>query len=90
MENMENKKRTVGEIDGFINMLRAACEDSSMNETLELLLSQPNNKRKKIVLILVKDMAYKKAPIELIEAISCLEDDAIAEKAYEVIYQCNN
>ena len=85
---MNTKPRTVGEIDGFIYMLRAACEDKSMNETLANLLSQPAKKRKQLVLMLVKELTSQKAPHDLIEAISCLVDDAIAEKAYEVIYQC--
>ena len=84
---MEN--RSVSEIDGFISMLRAACEDKYMNDTLERLLSQPDKKRKQIVLKLVEDLSHKQAPSTLIEAISCLVDDEIAEKAYEVIYQCS-
>lgn len=36
--------------------------------------------------MLVKELTNKKAPLELIEAISCLVDDSIAEKAYGVIY----
>ena len=39
--------------------------------------------------MLVKDLTNKKAPLELIETISCLVDDEIAEKAYEVIYKCS-
>ena len=85
---MNTKKRTVAEVDGFINMLRAACEDKIMNTTLENILSQPDKKRKQLVLMLVKKLNNEKAPQELVEAISCLIDNAIAEKAYEVIYQC--
>ena len=70
-------------------MLRAACEDKAMNATLENLLSQPDKKRKAMVLTLVKELTKKNAPLELIEAISCLVDDSIAEKAYEVIYGCS-
>jgi len=32
-------------------MLRAACEDKAMNATLENLLSQPDKKRKTMVLM---------------------------------------
>ena len=62
---MHVKKSTVGEIEGFINMLRAACEDKAMNATLENLLSQPDKKRKTMVLMLVKDLTNKNAPLEL-------------------------
>jgi hypothetical protein len=30
----------------------------------------------------------KEAPKDFIEAIACLLDDAVAEKVYEVIFQC--
>ena len=83
------QKRTVGEIEGFINMLRAACEDITMHETLEKILSQPDQKRKTVIFMLIKDLKEKNAPAELIEAISCLVDNKIAEKAYEVIHKCS-
>jgi len=86
---MHSKKESVSEVEGFIDMLRAACEDSGMNEMLERILSQPDKKRKEVVLVLVEDLINKGAPSSLIEAISCLRDDLIAEKAYEVLYQCN-
>jgi len=85
---MYKQTASVADIDGFIDMLRAACVDSSVNATLRALLSLPDKKRKAMVLMLVKDLASKNAPRELIEAISCLVDDTIAEKAYEVIYHC--
>ncbi|MCW8825453.1 MAG: hypothetical protein OQK78_03415 [Gammaproteobacteria bacterium] len=61
-----------------------------MNETLEQILSQPDNQRKQIVFSIINELMSKNAPTELIEAISCLEDTEVAEKAYEVIYQCKN
>ena len=86
---MGNERRRVSEVEGFIDMLLAACEDKHMNNTLEKLLSQPDKKRKEIVLMLVEDLTNKGAPTPLIEAISCLRDDKIAEKAYEAIYLCS-
>ena len=85
---MDDSQNIVSNIDGFIDMLRAACEDKYMNDTLERILSQPDKKRKEIVLLLIEDMTNKSAPNTLVEAIACLTDTAIAEKAYEVIYQC--
>lgn len=85
---METRK-SVSEIDGFISMLGAACEDKYMNETLQRLLSQPDSKRKQTVLRLVERLSNEGAPHTLIEALSCLMDDAVAEKAYTVIYQCS-
>ena len=80
--------RSVAEVDGFITMLRVACEDPSINARLEKILSLPDERRQALVHTLVSDMLIAKAPKEFVEAIACLMDDAVAEKAYEVIFQC--
>jgi len=80
--------RTVAEIDAFIDLLRAACGDSKINATLEKLLSLPDNKRQALVHTWVTDMMIAGAPPDFIQAVACLMDDAVAEKAYEAIYHC--
>jgi hypothetical protein len=75
-------------INSLVTMLMAACEDAGMNETLDMLLSQPDDKRQYVVQELVQRMRANKAPRALIEAFLPLLDNAVAEKAYEVIYQC--
>ena len=37
----------------------------------------------------VNDLLIQQAPRDFIAAIACLKDDAVAEKAYEVIFKCN-
>ncbi|MEA3193635.1 MAG: hypothetical protein QOD26_1968 [Betaproteobacteria bacterium] len=76
------------EINSLVTMLMAACEDAGMNETLDMLLSQPDDQRQYVVRELVQRMRASKAPQALIEAFLPLLDDAMAEKAYEVIFQC--
>ena len=83
------RHRTVGEIEGFINLLRAACEDQNMNAALQKLLSMPDEERRAFVQSWVADLLIKEAPKDFTEAIACLLDDAVAEKAYEVIFQCS-
>ena len=85
---MEGAPRTFGEVEGFIDMLLAACEDRSMNDTLEMLLSQPDAKRRAIVHRLLDRLKARKAPQPLIDAMACLLDDDAAEKAYKVIFNC--
>jgi hypothetical protein len=80
--------KTFGQVDGFIDMLLAACQDKGMNDTLEMLLSQPDERRKAIVYRVLDQLREKKAPAMLVEAMTCLLDDDAAEKAYEVIFQC--
>jgi hypothetical protein len=69
-------------------MLLVACEDRAINDTLELLLSQPDAERREVVYKLLDRLRENQAPRELINAIACLLDDQVAEKAYEVIFQC--
>jgi hypothetical protein len=80
--------KTVGEIDMFITMLLTACEDQTVYERLEKLLSLPDRKRQATVHSWVNDLLIAQAPKDFVAAIACLLDDKVAEKAYEVIYQC--
>jgi hypothetical protein len=57
-------------------------------ERLERLLSMPDGKRQAVVHAWVSDLLIAKAPRDFIQAIACLSDDRVAEKAYEVIFKC--
>jgi hypothetical protein len=59
-----------------------------VHDKLEALLSMTNARRQAIVHAWVNDLLIAEAPREFIAAIACLKDDAVAEKAYEVIFQC--
>lgn len=82
------KRRSVGEVEGFITLLRAACDDRAMNDALEKMLSMPDERRRTFVHGWVSDLLIQQAPADFIEAIACLLDDAVAEQAYQVIFQC--
>lgn len=79
---------TYADVESFITMLQVACEDAAINSTLQQLLSQPDHTRKAVVLKLAERLRGNAAAPELIDAIVCLLDDEVAEKAYQVIYQC--
>ena len=80
--------RTVAEVEGFVDLLLAACNDSTINATLERLLSLPDEKRQGLVHTWVSDLLIEEAPRDFVQAVACLMDDAVAEKAYEVIFKC--
>ena len=65
-----------------------ACEDATINSTLQDLLSLPNETRKAAVYKLVAHLRATAALPELIDAITCLLDDDLAEKAFQAIYRC--
>lgn len=80
--------RTVADIEAFVDLLKAACKDAGINTTLERLLAMPDEKRKNVVHTWVTDLLIDGAPRDFTQAVACLMDDAVAEKAYEVISQC--
>jgi len=80
--------RTVAEVEGFVSLLLSACDDPEINATLAKLLAMPDEKRRGLVHAWVTDLLIEKAPQDFIQAVACLSDDAVAEKAYEVIYEC--
>jgi hypothetical protein len=88
MASVPRTPKSVGEIESFITMLSAACEDASVYERLERLLSMPDPKRQAVVRAWVNDLLIAQAPGDFVQAIACLLDDRVAEKAYEVIFQC--
>jgi len=68
-------------------MLTAACEDESVHRRLERLLSMPDRKRQEVVHTWVRDLLVGRAPRDFVQAIACLLDDRVAEKAYEEIFK---
>jgi len=85
---MSTPPRSVAEIDAFVDLLKAACTDEKINASLQRLLAMPDAQRQGVVHAWVTDLMIAEAPRDFIEAVACLMDDAVAEKAYEVIYQC--
>ena len=80
--------RSIADIEGFVGLLKAACNNPQINATLERLLAMPDTQRQGVVHTWVTDLLIAEAPRDFIEAVGCLMDNAVAEKAYEVIYQC--
>jgi hypothetical protein len=80
--------RTVGDIETFITMLRSACSDRYVYERLERLLSLSDAERRGLVHAWISDLLIAGAPTDFVQAIGCLLDDRVAERAYEEIYRC--
>lgn len=83
-----DKPRTVAEMETFVDLLHAACNDMRVHATLEKLLTMPDERRRALVHVWVTDMLIAGAPPEFIKAVGCLMDDEIAEKSYEAIFNC--
>lgn len=88
MARPSQASKSVGEIETFITMLTTACADASVHARLERLLSMPDHQRQEVVHAWVRDLLVARAPHDFVQAIACLLDDRVAEKAYEVIFKC--
>ncbi|CAN5181417.1 hypothetical protein BH11PSE11_BH11PSE11_19180 [soil metagenome] len=82
---MSSAPRTYADVDGFVTLLQVACEDKSVNDTLQHLLSQPAPARHAALLKLLDKLRAEGAYPQLIDAMACLLDDAVADKAYCMI-----
>jgi len=81
-------QHTAQEIDSLVTLLVTACEDAGMSDTLAKLLAMPDQGRRNLISFLIDQFRKSQAPQQLTEAFSCILDDRVAERAYEVIYQC--
>ena len=85
---MNKPPRSVAEIEAFVGLLKAACADEKINATLRRLLEMPDARRQGVVHAWVTDLLIEGAPREFTQAVACLMDDAIAERAYEAVFEC--
>ena len=88
MPTQATPPRSVAEVEGFASLPLAAYNDEQIHAILERLLSMPDDKRQGLAHAWVTDLLIEMAPPDLVQAVSCLADDAIAEKALEVIFKC--
>jgi hypothetical protein len=69
----------------FLTLIRIAQEDREVASQLQAMLNQSPDIRKHLVKAYAADLQKKSAPDELVAAVACLCDDAIAEKALNLI-----
>ena len=81
--------KSVGDVDGFVRLIQVACEDEAVGARLKSILSMPYYDRKSFLHGLINDLSIAQAPASLLEALACLTDDAIAERALEVVNACH-
>lgn len=82
---MFGKRRTVGDNDAFVTLVRVAQDDPEIRQTLVVLLGQPPFHRKSLLNTLLQDMRAQGAPKYLTSAMAELLDDDVAEKVAEEI-----
>ena len=77
--------RTVGDNETFVTLMRVAQEDQAIQSTLATILALESFQRKSMLNTLLGDMKLKGAPPEFLAALESLLDDAVAQRAAELI-----
>jgi hypothetical protein len=83
--SVKNKARTVGENESFVNLLRAAQEDSLFREELIAVLRRPEPQRVKLLDKMIRRMNEDGVDESIIQAVSSLEDTAVAARVIELL-----
>lgn len=89
MFKFNKSKKTVID-DSLTNLIQVAFEDEQIRSQIISILSLDKTKRQFLLNYLLQEMKIKKAPEELIDAISAFQDDNIAEKALELLKEKEN
>lgn len=77
--------RSVGENKTFVNLIRVAQEDPKIRAKLLKILSLDKFHRESLLNTSLEEMRLKGAPKEFVSAISTLLDDAVAQRALEIL-----
>ena len=78
-------ERSFADQKSFITLIRAAQEDAALRERLLAILQQPGFHRKSLLNTLIAELSVQSAPAELVQAVACLLNDDVAEKARELL-----
>lgn len=85
MGMFSKNKKTIGEKEPLITLIRVAQEDVEIKMQLLTILSQNKFHRESILNSYLEELRLKQAPQEFISALACLLDDDVAEKALEIL-----
>ena len=85
MKLSEKKSKSVGRNETFVTLIRVAREDKEIGNQLVGILMQSSFHRKSLLNDMINEMRFRSAPVEFVNAIACLLDDAVAAKAKELI-----
>jgi hypothetical protein len=84
MRLTRKKKGTVAENDHFVSLVQLMQDDSNLREKLLPLLALDSFNRKSALNTWLEELKLQRAPSEIISALACLVDDAIAAKILEI------
>lgn len=81
---IRKKKRTVADNEHFVNLVQLMQDDSSLRDMLLPLLNLDSFNRNSALNSWLEELKLQNAPTEIISALACLVDDAVAAKILEI------
>jgi len=85
--HIKRSKKPIVDNKKFIYLMQVACEKSDVRKRLKSILSLDSFNRQSILNTWLRDLKIQGAPDDFIEALSFFLDDAIADKALELILE---
>ena len=85
MNIFKRKPKSVGENESFVHLLRAAQDDPDFEKTLSGILRQPSFHRQSMLNTMARSMTADGVREDMIRAVTALTDDAVAERALEML-----
>ncbi|MBF0279547.1 MAG: hypothetical protein HQM13_17240 [SAR324 cluster bacterium] len=85
-----NSKYPSTDLDNFTTLVLAACDAPDMKMQIMKILELEAAQRVKLINSILTHLSHQRAPTQLIEAIACLKNEAVAEKVKELIAWGNN
>jgi hypothetical protein len=84
MRLIRKKKSTVSDNHHFVSLVQLVQDDSNLRDKLLPLLTLDSFNRKSALNTWLEELKLQRAPTEIISALACLVDDAIAAKILEI------
>jgi hypothetical protein len=81
---IRKKKSTVADNVHFVSLVQLMQDDSNLRDKLLPLMALDSFNRKSALNSWLEELKLQRAPTEIISALACLVDDAIAAKILEI------
>lgn len=82
---LRKRSESVRVEEPFVTLIQVAQEDSEIKNTLLTILKKEDFHRTSMLHTLIDEMRFKGAPVDLIEAITCLLDPQVADRVYHLL-----
>ncbi len=83
-------KPTKNDPEALANLILAACEDESLRKQIQAILQLDSFNRQSFLGSYLSQMKLQGAPAPLLEALTALQEDTVAQKTLELLADASN